>query len=1123
MPLPLWGIALIFIALQVAQYLLRPRPPKQASEKFKIPRVEEGETIPVGFGVFELAPSIVWFGDQKEVKLDNNVREYYGKALGMLCHGPVDAWLELKWADKSTRLANPRTAYARGTDLTHFPVKGLYTAEFPIVRDTGTNLHAEQWLGLYKLFGGGLAQGGVAGIMHLHWGVLDDVVCELTKEAYGVDWASRFPGICYVTFGWARFPIPGAGAPLGTSWTTEVDQMLGECVETPNPGSVPDPWVGGCTTDEPEPVNAEPWFAGIIAGHLSSGIGGGGAYYYKESTVPCDPGTWYTLTMSMRARSTVPWVIALSSTTLIGVSCDPEPGDGLGGDYIYSAGHFTAGRDIRFRVRSDSTDGTMTVRIGCFGQEYGDGAVFMQMWNLRLVPDADSDPTPESYPQHTPYYDANEWLAPGEHRFFWGTNNPNPQPPTLLLQRMPVGLTNKQIGSHANPVAVCYEILTNAQWGIGADPALIDTAGWEDAAERLKEEQFGISFLMDDGRDAEDWLDDIMGLIDATYWTDIRTGLLKIKLIRNDYDPGTILSLTTDHVDNIETSQVEVPDLTAEVKVKYREFYDGEEGIKTNVQLTANLRLILGFTYLKIPGSNLQNVVLEQGATTWVEGTDYKINYGNGIVLVLGSGANVTEGDPVTADYTAFPRFIGFRDAVATAQNLATWMATGDLRSETSDYGMIPSEPFARFVAQRSLRGASRRVRTVSFDCDRKAFDLHPGAVFDLTAIRPDLDETIFRVTNVDFGTLEDRKMHVEGMEDVFSLSGLVVYDPTAGPGDDGPPTLGALLPPTGWGISDPDRIYVWLANGYPAAIRITSDSAGLTLVDDGVVESPDTYFDATGLTVSVTYYLWLKSYDPNNVYEDSEELGPYEFTVVAGTPTSRPAHVAPTGVITTTFDLVNDLTIATLTLTDPQRHLYRIEVRFLTDGEWSVWREPTVPPEVLGLGVQTTVETEEWVPLNANGTYGTVEWRVTYFTEDGDTETLMFRTSSDSQKPVNIAVGFGNGGSVIPTGIAGTAKVDFPFQILSIAMLAPKEAGDVEMDIWIRLRSDSGVPTVADTIFDSTVATMTGAQEYEDTTLTGLVERTFGQDGPVDIVFNVDSVVDITLLGVTLKVVRLD
>lgn len=1147
MVFPLWAVALIYVAITAVTFLLRPRPPRRAIEKFQRPRVEEGETIPVGFGCFDLAPNIVWFGDQKEVlEQDDTVTKYYAKMLGMLCHGPIDAWLELRWNDKSTRLARSRDGYQNGTLLAEFPYRGITSQPWPLVRNPGTNLHAEQWIGLPGLFGGGLSQGGVAGMMHLHWGVLDDVVCELTKEAYGEDYASRFPGIAYATFGWRRLRdvVPGTEytAGLWYIYTEDVQtdctigQTASTCIPTGVPGNVP------CWFETPPPPGVNWNGQGVVAGIVNGmGLGdGGGAFWAECSITGLETTATYILECDVQA-SQYSGIVNGSSTTFVGAWLGQTTGasgrsEGGGAAELISGDQLVSGE--RYTVRSEAVpggDGTLVAKFGCWAIEYGDGVVPTRFSNMRFYKKVGTGGSgPESYPQHTPYFgDAANFIAsllgggavaqvgPANHRFYFGANNPQPQPPVFLLQRIPVGLTHRQIGSHANPVACIYEILTNAQWGLGFDESLIDKLGtFEDAAERLQDEQFGISFLMDDPKEAEDWIDEILGVIDGVIWTDIRTGLLKIKLVRNDYVPASLPLLDESDVRDVSVTQMEVADLTAEVKVRYREFYDGEEGIKVGVQLTPSLKLFVStYAWLKIPGTNLQSVTLKQGATTWVEGTDYRINLGTGLVLVLGAGANVTEGDPVTADYTAYPRFVGFREASATAQNLATWMATGDLKSEMIEYGMVPSEPLGRFVAQRSLRASSRRLRQARFKCSRAAFTLHPGAVFRFTSARNDVNDEVFRVTSVDFGTLEAPEMEVEALEDVFALSGIVVYDPETSP-NDAPPPPSQLAPPGGWSLADPSRVYGWHVEGFPVRVRVTSDAAGGTTVSTATIVPPATYVDL-GLTLGVTRWLWISAYDPAGVYEDSVELGPFELTPVSGTPGARPAFVAPTGTVALTFNAVAQLTRATLTVTDSQRHAFLLETRELRDGEWGPWRPATFLSGVPGL--DTTLVSEEWIPLNANGTFGTVEWRVSYATELGDIETLTFRTSSDSQKPVNLAVGIGSGSSVIAVGVAGTAKVDFPFQLVGISMIGPREAGSAVLDIWIRQRSLSGVPTVADTIFSGTKPTLSSAQEYDDTSLGSVPVRAFGQNGPVDVVFNVDSITAFTMLGVTLKLVRLD
>ena len=106
------------------------------------------------------------------------------------------------------------------------------------------------------------------------------------------------------------------------------------------------------------------------------------------------------------------------------------------------------------------------------------------------------------------------------------------------------------------------------------------------------------------------------------------------------------------------------------------------------------------------------------------------------------------------------------------------------------------------------------------------------------------------------------------------------------------------------------------------------------------------------------------------------------------------------------------------------------------------------------------------------------------------------------------------NGGSVLTTGIIGTIIVPFSGIISSVSLLAD-ETGNVVMDIW-KTQFSSYPPTNTNTITASDLPTLSSAQSYQDTTLTGWTT----QINPNDVLaFNINSVTNIKQLTVALGI----
>lgn len=105
------------------------------------------------------------------------------------------------------------------------------------------------------------------------------------------------------------------------------------------------------------------------------------------------------------------------------------------------------------------------------------------------------------------------------------------------------------LNAAANPAHIVYECLTNTDWGMGSPAAAIDTDSFEAAMLTLFAEGFGLSMLWTRQAAIQDFVQEVLDHIQAVLFVDPATGLLTLKLIRGDYDEGTLPELTPDNAD----------------------------------------------------------------------------------------------------------------------------------------------------------------------------------------------------------------------------------------------------------------------------------------------------------------------------------------------------------------------------------------------------------------------------------------------------------------------------------------------------------------------------------------------------------------------------------------------
>lgn len=91
-----------------------------------------------------------------------------------------------------------------------------------------------------------------------------------------------------------------------------------------------------------------------------------------------------------------------------------------------------------------------------------------------------------------------------------------------------------------NPAHIIYESLTNTDWGMAGAVSGLDLDSFEAAAITLYDEQFGLSLQWVQQSDIQTFVGEILDHIEASLFLHPRTGLLTLKLIRDDYDAETL-------------------------------------------------------------------------------------------------------------------------------------------------------------------------------------------------------------------------------------------------------------------------------------------------------------------------------------------------------------------------------------------------------------------------------------------------------------------------------------------------------------------------------------------------------------------------------------------------------
>lgn len=162
------------------------------------------------------------------------------------------------------------------------------------------------------------------------------------------------------------------------------------------------------------------------------------------------------------------------------------------------------------------------------------------------------------------------------------------------------------VGDDMNPAHIVYATYTSAKWGGMFNTADIDDANFRAVADTLYTEGFGLSLIWDHSSRIETFIESIKEHVDAAIYTDIHTGLVKIRLIRADYDVDDLPLLDDSNVVAVEHYRRRtVEEMVNSVTVQFWDASTGEQGSITLHDIAAIARQ--GYT---------NNVVLEYPGIT---------------------------------------------------------------------------------------------------------------------------------------------------------------------------------------------------------------------------------------------------------------------------------------------------------------------------------------------------------------------------------------------------------------------------------------------------------------------------------------------------------------------------
>lgn len=142
----------------------------------------------------------------------------------------------------------------------------------------------------------------------------------------------------------------------------------------------------------------------------------------------------------------------------------------------------------------------------------------------------------------------------------------------IRARRIPGWYSDKaNIDGGTTGAHIIYELITNADWGMGYTDQDVDQDAFKAAADTLYDEGAALSILWQNQTSIEDFCNSILEHINGSLYVDLETGLFTLTLLRADYDVDSVPVFDESNVLSVtDYSRSALGELTSQVQVVYQ-------------------------------------------------------------------------------------------------------------------------------------------------------------------------------------------------------------------------------------------------------------------------------------------------------------------------------------------------------------------------------------------------------------------------------------------------------------------------------------------------------------------------------------------------------------------------
>ena len=148
-----------------------------------------------------------------------------------------------------------------------------------------------------------------------------------------------------------------------------------------------------------------------------------------------------------------------------------------------------------------------------------------------------------------------------------------------------------KISEDLNPAEAIYEICVNNDWGCAIDKDKIDIDSLYELGKTCEKEGMGVSVQISAVTPAKTVIGNILSHINGMFFDNPKTGKLTFKLIRNDYDENSLITLSVDNCESCEFSRLDWSETASSVTASFTDCDNKYETSTLPVYDLANVKI----------------------------------------------------------------------------------------------------------------------------------------------------------------------------------------------------------------------------------------------------------------------------------------------------------------------------------------------------------------------------------------------------------------------------------------------------------------------------------------------------------------------------------------------------